>query len=86
VTEESKDATKYRDLVNMHFADDVLKNMKEHNLPKGYINSALSLVVHSHEMMFATAIGKAFGTFEEDKHPAMFEENVTMADIEKFNN
>ena len=85
VTEEAKDATAFRDLTNMHIADDILEIFKAHDIRKGDINNVLNLVIHSHEMMFATAIGKAFGTYQEGKHPAGFEESVRMSDFKKFN-
>ena len=84
VTKEAKDATAFKDIVTMHIANDILELFKEHDVQKWHINTILNLVVHSHEMMFATAIGKAFGTYEEWKHPAGFEENVRMSDFTKF--
>jgi len=86
LTKEPKDLTAMRDLVGLHVADEILEVLKAHDVQKGYINHIFNLVVHSHEMMFATAIGKAFGTYEEGRHPSSFEENVKMSDISKFIN
>ena len=85
VTEEPKDASAYTDMLVMHYADYCLEWLKDHDLPRGLINKALNLIVQSEEMKFATAIGKAFGTFTEGMHPAWFPELITPSHMAKFN-
>jgi hypothetical protein len=45
------------------------------------LDTVLNLIVSSFNNKFLIAIGKKFGTFEEGKHPAYFEENITMSDL-----
>ena len=85
VTDEPKDPSAYTDMLVMHYADYCLEWLKMHDLPRGLINKALNLIVQSEEMKFATAIGKAFGTFKENMHPANFPESIKPSHIEKFN-
>lgn len=86
VTKEPKDASKFQDLVRYKTTDDYLELAKAHDIRKGDVNAVMQLFAHSYDMQFQTAIGKAFGVYKEDTHPASFEEDIRMSDFLKFNN
>jgi len=44
----------------MNIADQILEVLKANNIRKGDMNKLINLVAHSFDMMFHTAIGKAF--------------------------
>ena len=81
VTSEQKDATQYRDLVTFNIAEELIAVLREHNMRKWDLDTVLNLIVSSFNHKFLVAIGKKFGTYEEGKHPAYFEENITMSDL-----
>jgi len=81
VTDEQKDATQFRDLVTYNITEELISVLQEHNMRKWDLDTVLNLIVSSFNNKFLIAIGKKFGTFEEGKHPAYFEENITMSDL-----
>lgn len=81
VTEEPKDLTQFRDLTNFRIAEDLIEVLKAHDMKKGDLDNVLNLVISSFNNKFLIAIGKHFGTYEEGKHPAYFEENIRMSHL-----
>ena len=81
VTEEPKDLTQFRDLVTYNIAEELIAVLREHNMRKWDLDTVLNLIVSSFNNKFLIAIGKNFGTYEEGKHPAYFEENITMSHL-----
>ena len=51
------------------------------DMKKGDLDNVLNLVISSFNNKFLIAIGKHFGTYEEGKHPAYFEENIRMSHL-----
>lgn len=82
-TEESKDATQFRNLCTEHVAHELLEVLKAHNLRKGDLDYTINLMIWSFNHHFHTAIGKKFGTYDEAYKftPQAFEENITMSDL-----
>lgn len=81
VTEEPKDLTQFRDLVNFNIAQNMIDVQIAHDMKKGDLDNVLNLVISSFNNKFLIAIGKHFGTYEEGKHPAYFEENIRMSHL-----
>lgn len=86
VTDEPKDASAFTNLCVARTALSCLEAWEAHDISKANTNRVLELLAHSYDMAFSTAIGKAFGTYEENSHPAAFPENIRMSDFKKFNN
>lgn len=84
-TEESKDASALQEITIMNIADQILEVLKANNVRKGDMNQLINLIVHSFEMMFQVAIGKAFWTYDAGRHPTSCEEDIRMSDFSKFN-
>ena len=81
VTEEAKDDTEYQNLILEKVAGDVLDLLQEHNIRKGELSPILETVVSSFNQNFLIAVGKAFGTYAEEKYPMQMQEDIRMADI-----
>lgn len=86
VTEEPKDASAFVQLCVAKVAKDGLEVWRAHDVSKINTNRAIDLQTFMYDREFQIAVGKAFGTFETDKNPVGFEEEIRMSDFEKFNN
>ena len=80
-TDEAKDDTEFQNLVLEHVAADVLDVLQKHNIRKGELSPILETVVSSFNQNFLIAVGKAFGTYAEDKYPMQMQEDIRMEDI-----
>lgn len=45
----------------------------------------MSVVVDSYNRALKIAIGKAFGTYDENLHQDFYEDNIKMSDIKRLN-
>lgn len=65
ITEEPKDASAFVQLCTYNTAKDGLEVWRAHDVSKINTNRTIQLQTHLYDMEFMTAVGKAFGTFEE---------------------
>ena len=84
LTKEPADLTKQRELIVDAIVPDMLQILEDYNVKKWDIQAILNAVVWSYNETFNEAIGKAFWTYEANKHSAYFPENIRVSDIKKF--
>lgn len=81
ITDEPIDETQLRDLVLDNVVWDMLKVLEDHNVIKWHIQAIITTLVGSYNQNFNKAVGKAFWTYEEGKHPESYPEQISYLDI-----
>lgn len=84
VTKEPKDWTAFRELEIQQIAISVLELLTEHNVKKWLIDPIRKSVIWSYNDAFSTAVGKAFWTYADDKHPEDMLANIRISDIQRL--
>jgi len=86
ITETPIDPSAFRDLVLDNVTPELLKVFEDHNVTKWDVQAIVWTLIGTYNHYFNTAVGKAFGTYEDGKHPESFPEQISYLDILKFKN
>lgn len=84
VTDEPKDATAFQSLCLNAIVKDLLNVIEAHDIKKGYIDPMIQVLIGSYNESFMKAIGKAFGTYDENMHSSYYQENIRVSDIKRI--
>lgn len=81
VTDETKDATAYRDLIVKEVVIDMMKIIEAHNVKKSQLDAICNSLIGWYHKVLSEAIGKAFWTFDETMHHSHYMEDISVQDI-----
>lgn len=84
--EKIEDLTELQKLRVLHVVQDILKIVKDHNVRRGDFAKIFETTIESVDASFKIAVWKAFGTFQEWRHPDYFDEDICVSDIERVMN
>lgn len=86
VTDEATDLSGMRALLLENAVGDFMTILEDHNIKKVDLEPILDGITASYNDAFLQAVGKAFGTYDEDKNPLVFQQNISLADINRVRN
>lgn len=63
---------------------EIMNLLAKHNVKKVDLSVIMQVLVGEYNVMFNTAIGKAFGTYKEGRPNEFFPEDIRFSHISKF--
>lgn len=85
VSDEMRDASQMRAELMRKIVPKFLGIMEDYDIKRSDIWPLMSVVVDSYNRALKIAIGKAFGTYDENLHQDFYEDNIKMSDIKRLN-
>ena len=84
VTDEATNPTDLRNKLIETICPEIFKIIEEYDIKKSELHPIMETVFETYNRSVMIAIGKAFGTYDEDVHFNAYESNIRVSDIARL--
>lgn len=84
ISDEPRDESQVQQKIVLSVTPEIMKVLSRYNLDKDMVGKIAQAVISTYNYNFNKAVGKAFWTYEDWKHPDSFPWKIRISDIERL--